>query len=239
MYITSPNNEHIKYLQKLKQKKYREEEKRFLIEDEHLINEALKKGCVEEIIAINEYSSFDNVTYVNEKIMKMLSSQVTGAKIIAVCHFFKEKIDYEQNIIVLDNIQDPGNLGTIIRSAVAFNFKNIVLSPDTVSIYNEKAIRASEGMLFHVNFLKTALIPFLKNLDASYLKVTTNVTNGKDIKELKGNKYALVIGNEGHGVTEVVSELCDEFVYIKMNKNCESLNAGVAASILMYEVNHG
>ena len=169
--------------------------------------------------------------------MKVLSSQVTSAKVIGVCKFLEAK-EIGGDIIVLDNIQDPGNLGTIIRSAVAFNFKNIILSNDSVDLYNPKVIRSTEGMLFNVNVIRTDIIEFLNNLDRKYVKLTTSVTNGEDIRNIKFNKVALVIGNEGNGVSKEIDSICDKKVYIKMNSNCESLNAGVASSILMYEVNH-
>lgn len=238
MEITSINNEKVKFWQKLNLKKYRDLEGLFLVEDEHLVIEALKKGIVKEIITVENNINYNVPTFiVTEKIMKILSNQVTSSKIIAVCESLKST-NVSGNILILDHLQDPGNLGTIIRSAVAFNFHTIVLSNDCVDIYNPKVIRASEGMLFHVNIIKTNIEDFLTNLDKSYLIITTDVHNGKNIKTLKFKKCALIIGNEGAGVSQSIRKLADEAVYIDMNKNCESLNAGVSASILMYEVNN-
>lgn len=238
MELTSINNDKVKFWQKLKQKKYRDLEKLFLIEDEHLIKEALNKKIIKEIISIDKSLQFDFPTYyVTEKIMSTISSQVTSAKIIAVCHHLEER-KINGNIIVLDKLQDPGNLGTIIRSAVAFNFDTVVLSDDSVDLYNSKVVRASEGMLFHINIVRTNLSDFLNNLNHDYTKITTDVNEGKSIKEISFKKCAIIIGNEGQGVSEEVKNSCDEKVYIKMNNNCESLNAAVTASILMYEVNH-
>ena len=239
MEITSSSNEKVKAWQKLKQKKYRDLEGLFLIEDEHLINEALNHHLVKEIITNDSSLTYPISTYyVTERIMKLLTDKVSGAKVIGVCEKMKEK-EIKGNLIVLDNIQDPGNLGTIIRSAVAFNFETLVLSSETVDIYNPKVIRATEGMLFNLNIIRTDIVPFLNNLDSTYLKVTTDVKMGKDIKDLKEKKIALVIGNEGQGVREEVARLCDEKVHLEMTEICESLNAGVSASILMYEVFHG
>lgn len=238
MELTSTSNDKVKFWQKLNQKKYRDEEKLFLVEDEHLVNEALKKGVVKEIITLNKDDSYDVPTYyVTEKILGLISSQVTGAKVIAVCNHLETR-EVQGNIMVLDKLQDPGNLGTIIRSAVAFNFDSIILSDDSVDLYNPKVVRASEGMLFHINIIRTNLIEFLNKLPKEYTKITTDVNGGKNIKDVKFNKCAIVIGNEGSGVSNVVSNLCDEKVYINMNDNCESLNASVTASILMYEVNN-
>lgn len=239
MELSSTNNEKVKFWQKLNQKKHRDQERLFLVEDEHLVNEALKKGIVKEIITLNKEEIYNVDTYyVNEKIMKNISSQVTSAKVIAVCHHLEER-DAIGNILVLDRLQDPGNLGTIIRSAVAFNFDSIILSNDSVDLYNPKVIRASEGMLFHINIIRTDIKDFLNNLDNGYTKITTDVNNGKNIKEIKFNKCAVVIGNEGNGVSEDIKNICDEKVYINMNNNCESLNASVSASIIMYEVSNG
>ena len=239
MEITSVNNEKIKFYQKLKQKKYRDEAKLFFVEDEHLVYEALKVGIVKEILTLDKNLEFNVPTiYVTDKIMKMISSQVTGARIIALCNELEER-EVKGNIIVLDRLQDPGNLGTIIRSAVAFNFDSVILSEDSVDLYNPKVIRASEGMIFNINIIRTDIKKFLNNLDASYTKVSTDVNDGEDIKNVSACKYAIIIGNEGSGVSEEVSNLCDKKVYIKMNQNCESLNASVSASILMYEVYHG
>lgn len=238
MELTSTSNEKVKYWQKLKQKKYRDLEKLFLIEDSHLVDIAIHKNIVKEIITIED-KEYDVPTYkVNEKIMKVLSSQVTSSKVIAVCYLLEEK-ELEGNVLILDNIQDPGNLGTMIRSAAAFNFKTIILSDDSVSLYNDKVIRASEGMLFNVNVLRRNLLDLLPTLSKEYKLVTTNVISGKSIKDINFEQIALVIGNEGKGVSKEIADLCDETVKINMESNCESLNAGVCASILMYEVYHG
>ncbi len=238
MEITSLNNEKVKFWQKLQHKKYRDANELFLVEDDHLIKEALKRKVVVEIITIDKNAQYDLPTYyVTSKIINLLSKQVTGAKTIAVCHFLESR-EVKGNVIVLDDIQDPGNLGTIIRSAVAFNFDTLFLSNNSVDLYNPKSIRASEGMFFHLNVLRGDIEKFLKSLDNSYLKITTDVQNGQDIKDVSSLKYAIVIGNEGKGVSKAVATLCNQKVLIKMQPNCESLNAGVAASILMYEVNH-
>lgn len=237
MELTSTSNPKVKYWQKLMIRKYRKEEKLFLVEDEHLVQEALKRNIVKEIITISD-DKYEVDTYkVTPQIMKLLSSQVSSTNIIAVCYELLEK-DVNGNIIILDNLQDPGNLGTIIRSAVAFNFDTIVLSDDSVDLYNPKVIRASEGMIFNINIKRCNLKEFIPSIKNEYTLVTTNVNEGKDIRNINYQNIAIVIGNEGSGVSKEIADLCEEKVYIKMNSNCESLNAGVCASILMYEVSH-
>jgi len=235
MELTSTSNAKVKYWQKLKEKKYRDQEKLFLIEDEHLVSEALKKNIVKEIITIND-NIYNVDTYkVTTQIMKLLSSQVSSSKIIAVCHTIEEK-ELTGNIIILDNIQDPGNLGTIIRSAVAFNIDTIILGNGCVDLYNEKVLRAAEGMHLNINIFNddlNTIIPTLK--EQNYQVIGTKLSNGLELSEFKPKeKYALIMGNEGSGVDESILNMCDDYVYIKMNKQCESLNVGVATSIILY-----
>jgi len=141
-------------------------------------------------------------------------------------------------IVYLDCIQDPGNLGTIIRSCVAFNIDTLILSKDCVDLYNSKVIRATQGLVFHMNILiedVEKIVPKLK--DEGYKIYGTNVKMGKSLKSVaKAEKFVIIMGNEGNGIGEVSSELCDEFLYIDMNDNCESLNVGVATSIILYEM---
>lgn len=241
MLITSVNNEHIKELCKLKEKKYRDKLSLFLIEGEHLINESLKENLLIEVFALEgtDYN-YDNITYVTESVMKKLSSTDSIPKVIGVSKKRKEE-NIGSRILILEDIQDPGNLGTIIRSSVAFNIDTIILSPKTVDLYNSKVIRSTEGMIFHLNIIIRDLESIIKDLKKeNYLILGTNVNNGINIKDIKvPSKYALIIGNEGKGMSSEISNLCDKNIYIKMNERVESLNASVAASILLYEINNG
>ena len=207
MKIESLQNPKVKEWIKLKEKKYRDLNNLFLIEGDHLLNEAMIKGVVREIISVDKLFDFEGIPFyeVNDSIMKKLSNQVSGTNVICVCEKLRER-EIKGNVCLLDNIQDPGNLGTIIRSAVAFNIDTIIVSPDTVDLYNDKTIRSSEGMLFHINVIK-------QNLED------------------------VIIGNEGNGVKKALQDKCDSLIYIPISSTCESLNAGVAASIIFYEMN--
>lgn len=239
MEITSIQNAKVKEWAKLKEKKYRDKEGLFLIEGEHLVEEALKKGLVTELIGLTDaYKNFDIPFYqVNSRVMDKLTSQVTSSKVIAVTKKLKEE-EIMGNVCILDGIQDPGNLGTIIRSAVAFGFKTIILSNEAVDLYNDKVIRASEGMIFNLNFRRgdlTEILPILKA--KGYSIYGTDVVKGESIDNLvKVTKIAIIIGNEGKGISLKIKEYCDNFIYIPISKECESLNAGVAAGIIMYEL---
>lgn len=235
MHIESLSNHHVKEWVKLKNKKYRDEVGLFLIEGDHLIHEAQKKNCIKEIISIDEKIEADY--YVTPEIMKKISNQVSISSSVAICYKLKES-EPKMRILVLDGIQDPGNLGTMIRSAVGFSFDTIVMSLDTVDLYNDKVVRASEGMFFHINLIRSDLKEFLEKYSSDYTVLVTDVKNGENIKKInKLDNILLVIGNEGRGVKEEIKKYKDYFIKLNMNPTCESLNAGVAASILMYEIN--
>ena len=233
MIITSIDNKKIKELCKLYDKKYRKDSDLFIVEGEHLVTEANKHGLLEEVYSLNPVD-YDNVTLVSEAVMKKITSLTSIPSMIGVCKKVKEK-ELGDRILILDNIQDPGNLGTIIRSAVAFSIDTIVLSCDTVDLYNPKVIRATQGMIFTSNIIVRDLIPFVKTLN-DYKKYTTNVVCGTELKSVeKNNKYAIIMGNEGQGVKEDLAKLCDEAIYINMSPLCESLNVAIATSIILYE----
>lgn len=236
MKITSVHNEKVKYWVSLKNKKVRDKEKRFIIEGNHLIKEAKKNNLIDYTISITDKDADFIIT---EDIMKKISNQKSISYSAAVVKFIKED-SINGNVIILDNLQDPGNLGAIIRSSVAFNIDTIIISDDSVDLYNPKVVRATEGMLFNINIIRRNLkeiIPVLKNL--GYKIIGTDVRKGIDLKNISKDNIAIVIGNEGSGISSLVRNLCDEFVNIKINDRCESLNASVAASIIMYEVSRG
>lgn len=231
--IESVNNERIKEYAKLNSKKYRDETGMFIVEGEHLVEEALKYMEVVEVFSLD---GRENTTHVSESVMAKLSDLKSVPKVLAVLKK-KENSIPNGNIIVLDNIQDPGNLGTIIRSARAFDFSAIILSEDSVDEYNSKVIRASEGMMFSTNIVRKKMKDFLLDIKNNYTILTTNVNDGEDIKDLTSEwDIALIMGNEGNGVRPEIAELAEKCVYIPMSESCESLNVGVASSILMYEI---
>ena len=240
MIIASLNNSKVKAWNKLKEKKLRDEENSFLIEGDHLVECSLNYGVVKEIITIDENYKIPHIPvyYVTSSIMKKLSNQVTGTNIIAVCQKIPER-QIQGNVCLLDNIQDPGNLGTIIRSAKAFGIDTLVLSLDTVDLYNDKVIRASEGLLFGLNIIKSDLKTIIKKLKENNYKIYgTNCKEGLELKKVAfAPLSAIIIGNEGRGMKPDLTSLCDEMIHIKIDG--ESLNAAVAASIIFYEVKNG
>ncbi len=237
MLYSSLENPKIKELKKLKTKKYRDILGKFIIEGEHLINEAYNLGYLEEIYALEDYQcDLDvKVNYVTKEVLKYITDLETPT-IIGVAKKMEEK-DIGDKLVILDDIQDPGNLGTIIRSSVAFNIDTIILSNNSVDLYNDKVIRASQGMIFKINIIRKDIIPFISKVKNEYHIYGTKVNGGNSLKKIeKQKKFAIIMGNEGKGMSSELDNLCDEFIYIDMNKECESLNVGVATSIILYEL---
>ena len=238
MIYTSTSNEKIKNIKKLQNKKYRDQKNLFIVEGEHLVKEAFSLSRLELLIVEENYDIDIDIPkmIVSGKVMKYLSELETPTHYLGVVK--KNNNNFiGKRIIALDGVQDPGNLGTIIRSSVAFNFDTILLSKDCVDTYNSKVLRATQGMILKVNIIRCDLCEVLSKLD-NYKIYGTSVVNGKNIKDVKEkNNVVVVMGNEGTGVTKEVQELCNDFIYIPMNKNCESLNVAVASSIIMHELN--
>lgn len=239
--ISSTNNEKIKELSKLKIKKYRDDSDRFLVEGLHLVEEAFNSNVLLEVFTIENRILFNvETTIITPDVMKKLSSTDTIPSIVGVV---KKKEDTEivgDKILLLDEVQDPGNLGTIIRSAAAFDVSTIVLSNNTVDLYNPKVVRATQGMLFKMNILigdiKSAMhIIRNKNIPIYGTDVVSG-TLPSTLSTDEKSRFALVVGNEGNGMSPEVYDLCDKMLFIKMNNNVESLNVGVATSIILYEM---
>lgn len=238
--IESVNNDRVKYWCKLNDRKYQDLEEKFLVEGEHLVSEAYKTKNLIEVIILDGYDfDYENKTYVSKSVMKKISALTTTPKIIGVVKKIKST-DIFGRVLILDAIQNPGNMGTILRSAVAFNIDTVIVGTGSVSIYNSKVIRASEGMLFKLNIVESSLDVIFDELHKDGYKImSTSVTDGVDIKKVRVPlKSAIVIGNEGSGISEFVKKNTDEFIHIKMNELCESLNVGVATSIILYELNN-
>ena len=242
MVITSLDNEKVKKYRKLQKRKYRDEYQEYIVEGMHLVLEAYKTGMLEELI-LEENESLPLPTpyvYVTKEVIKKISTMDTPSTVMGLCRKIPQQEVKGNRILILDEIQDPGNLGTIIRSAVAFGIDTIVLSENTVDLYNPKVLRATQGMFFHINIISRSafeIIALLKNLDIPIYG--TKVEYGVDVRSLSAKdkeRFALIVGNEGNGVRLEISNLCDRNLYIAMKDSVESLNVAVATSILLYEL---
>ncbi|MBR3229476.1 MAG: RNA methyltransferase [Bacilli bacterium] len=236
MLYTSINNEKIKKLKKLKEKKYRDEEDMFLVEGKHLTTEAYNNGYLLELLVPenSDYKLDVKTNEISKNIIKYLSDLKTSAGIFGICKKKKMKLK-EGKILVLDSVQDPGNIGTIIRSSVAFNVDTIVINEKCADIYSDKVIRASQGMIFSSNIIKENLKEFIKKIKKTHKIYVTKVDGGKPLKDIEKLKnFVIIMGSEGSGVSKELLNTADEYLYIPMNKKCESLNVAVATSIILY-----
>ena len=247
--IQSAKNPRIKELKKLHKKKYREEKGEYLLEGFHLIEEAVASNAkVNELFVtqrgLTEWSSWleENqtlsVTLVSEEVMATVSDLPTPQGIMAVVEAEKREIpNFEGGWLLLDNVQDPGNVGTMIRTADAFGLCCVVLGKGTADVYSTKVLRSMQGSNYHLPIIQedlTKLLPILK--EQGFITYGTELNEEavslNDIQTTKN--YAIVMGNEGQGVRPEVLALTDKNVYIPIQGNAESLNVGVAAGIMLY-----
>ena len=235
--INSHNNFRVLQWNKLKNKTYRDKQNLFMTEGYHLVSEAYKTGHLKELITTEKNSDFDVPTYqVTYDVMEKLSALATPTKLLGICNQKEESV-YGNRLLLIDQVHHPGNLGTIIRSAVAFNIDTLVLNK-SVDVYNQKVIQSTQGMIFHVNVLKRPLEDFIQELKGQdYQVIGTDVREGLNISTAKTKeKWAVILGNESDGVGGKLLDMCDMHVTISMNERCESLNVGVAASIILYSL---
>ncbi len=230
--IKSSDNKKYKSLKKLLTKKEREKTKTFLIEGKNIIEEAKKHNKILTYITDDLNKVEDNIFYVDKKLKESLSSLKNSNEDIALVKYLDIKEVSSDTILLIDDVRDPSNLGTILRTALAFNIKDVVLSLNTVDLYNPKVLRSSEGAIFSLNILREDLINFIsKHKD---YKVLSTSLKANDLKALKTNKKMIVIGNEGKGVSEEILEISDDYLKIPI-KNIDSLNVAIATSIILFE----
>ena len=270
MLITSKENQTIKEIKKLKEKKYRKD--KFIVEGIKMIKEAISENIEIEYLVFadlsleKEINNIDkyNVLEVTEKILQELSDVVTPQGVLAVARKkcgnvmkkteknkekdekqeFKQdlldryNIDYNSDyILALDVLQDPGNIGTIIRTADSANIKQIIVSKNTVDSYSSKVIRSTMGAIFRVNIIEVEnLADILEELkNKGFDIISTSLDTNNSIYDVEYKKSVVVIGNEANGVTKEVQEISNKKVKIPMLGKTESLNASVAAGIMIYE----
>lgn len=233
--ITSKDNEMIKRIRKLKDKKYREQENKYLIEGIKLIEEAVvEKVSIDTIVVCEDCIKNDvieqkllyeiakyNCIYVEEKVFDTMTEVNNPQGILAVINKEnqKEAINYNEDmIVVLDGIQDPGNLGTILRTIDSVGLTQIILSEKTADAYNPKVVRSTMGAIFRLNVMVSQdIIKTLKEIKKHKFKIlATSLETDKSIYDIDYHKKVLVIGNEANGVSKEVLELADEKAKIPM-----------------------
>lgn len=234
--ITSLQNRRIKELVSLHNKKGRDEQGCFLIENEHLIEEAIKTNQLIELIVSESYSGtidFHNKLTVTDVICQKLSQTTSKSQIFGVCKIKQQALNGSY-YLVCDNVQDPGNLGTLIRSVVCFGWDGVIVSNNSSDFYNDKCVRATQGALFHTELHRGNLVEILTELQQRGLKiVSTDVHQAKPLSKLEKTPMALVVGSEGQGITQEVINMSDDIIIIE-SSHFDSLNVGVAGSIVLY-----
>ena len=252
--ITSKDNELIKEIKKLKEKKYRDMYNKYIVEGIKLVGEAIQeKAEIEHVVICEECVKNDmldkklmyeiaklNCIYVTSKVFSTITDVSNPQGILAVIKRDDKsaKLRFDEDIIVvLDGIQDPGNLGTILRTVDSANLKQIVVSNDTTDAFNSKVVRSTMGAIFRINVVKSDdLIKDLKAMKKhGFDVVVTSLDTEDSVYDITFQKKVIVIGNEANGVSKEVQEVADNKVIIPMLGKTESLNASVAAGIMIYE----
>lgn len=236
--ISSKDNRKVKDLRKLHQRKHRKKTGQFLIEGEHLIEEAVKFQQTVHLIVLTEGVSTTlpvddyECIVVSDSVMKTLSQLDTPPGLMAVVSYIPANTK-DNRVLLLDGIQDPGNLGTLIRTADAFGFGKVILSENTVDAFSDKVLRSAQGSTFHLNIVSGDAVQAVKSFDG--VTIGTSLEGAVALEESVVPEHLMVVlGNEGRGVSEEILELVDEKVKIQMTGYSESLNVAVAGSIIMH-----
>lgn len=233
MKITSLTNEFVKYLVKLQRKKTRDEKGEFLVEGSHLLEELKKTDLEYQTIGLSEDYDIEITQHIADKI----SSSKSGYQEFALVKQKDRFLEFGARHLILDDVQDPGNVGTIIRTAYSFGFDGVFLSDGCADYLNEKVIRASQGAIFHIPIYRGNLVNFIQVMKEDGIEIlAANLSDrAEKLSVLNSEKFALVMGSEGQGVSNDILELADKEIIIEMSR-FDSLNVGVAAGILAYHL---
>lgn len=230
--IDSRQNQKIKKYLKLFMKKYRDLESLYIAYGNDFLQDAIKYDLVVDILSSKES---DNPTLLlDKKLMKEFQKTETEIEPIIICKKSPIKTLLSDKILAFDNIQDPRNAGALLRSALAFGFKTVIFSKNSVDPYNEKTTRVSKASIFGLNIIQTDLKEMIVNLKQQGYKIIGADSNSDNHIIKKEEKIVLVMGNEGNGLSNDIKELLDYSYSIDTN-DVESLNVSVAGSIIMYE----
>ena len=252
--ITSKDNELIKHIRKLKDKKYRDESNEYVVEGVKLVEEAVKENAkIKQIIVCEdttrtyeipthimlEIAKYECIS-VSDKIFNIITQVTNPQGIMAIIEKNAQdaQIDYSQDIIVvLDDVQDPGNLGTILRTVDSIGLNQIIVSKGTEDAFNSKVVRSTMGAIFRIKIIEVEdLAQAIKEMRKHHFKLmVTSLQTKNSIYDIDFNKKIIVIGNEANGVSKEIQDMADEKAKIPMLGRTESLNASVAAGVVMYE----
>ena len=233
--ITSLTNAKVKELYRLHQKKYRQKE--YLVLEKNVIDKAYKKGLIKEVIGLS--SPFEDVPFlkVSKEVLNKLSLNEDVDFIALVKK--EERSVVEGDVLILDDVKDPGNLGLMIKTMHAFNFKTLILSPFCCDLYDEKVLKSAKDSFYEINVIRGELLDIISDLKKrGYMLIATALKDRSiDFNDLKiKSPCAIIMGNEGSGVKEEIVEKVPFITKIQMAK-MDSLNVAIAASIIMHKAN--
>lgn len=253
--INSKSNEKVKFIKSLNEKKFREKENAFYIEGVKVVLETLENKAIDIMFIAYSQEILSNINggsnlldkiqqlpptkllHVDSQILKYITDTMTPQGVVAVIHIPRANICEisNNNILILDKIQDAGNIGTIIRSCDAFNINTIICIKGTTDVYSPKVVRSTMGSILRLNIIYIDEDD-LERLKTNFTLVSTTLDSTKYINELDfTKKYAFILGNEANGIGTKIQNISDECVKIKMTNTAESLNVAVAAGIILYE----
>ena len=250
--IESKENAFIKELKKLKEKKYRKQQNQFIVEGIRSVNEVLKSSYeIEYLLYSDKFEDKIDALFKNEKIknvqfynvtndvLKLLCSTETPQGVVAIVNIKKFNIVDELNgfYVLVDKVQDPGNIGTIIRSAHASGAKGVILTKGTVDVFNDKAFRSTMGSVFHIPIIEDDRVFIKKLKDDKFKFVVSSLQTDKNFFDvnLKDN-LVICVGNEGIGISKEIYDLADINVKIPMTGGAESLIVAVSSTVMMFEI---
>lgn len=239
--INSTQNKTIKNLFKLKNKKYRDLNKEFIVEGYHLVEEALKQKLVLQIFECCEEKDkkYENSILVSEAVLKHVCDSKTPQNIFALCKY-KEFGQIKRRVLFLNKLQDPGNVGTLFRLARAFDFDTVIVQNN--DCYNPKVLRSAQGAQFELNILNVKDHKILKTLKEKEFELYSTILSSDSVELNKINfnseeKIVLILGNEGNGVDNEINAAIDKKIYIPIS--FESLNVAAAGAIIMNKIRNG
>ena len=252
--ITSKDNELVKHIRKLKDKKFRDENNEYVVEGVRLVEEAVKENAkIKQIIVCEDTTKTYEIPthimleiakyeciYVSNKVFNLITQVTNPQGIMAIIEkdTANVQIDYTQDIIVtLDDVQDPGNLGTILRTVDSIGLNQIIVSKGTADAFNAKVVRSTMGAIFRIKIIEVEdLATAIKDMKKHHFKLmVTSLQTDNSIYDINFNKKIIVIGNEANGVSKEIQEMADEKAKIPMLGRTESLNASVATGVVLYE----
>ena len=245
MKITSVNNDLVKETAKLLRGKYRDESGLFLIEGEKGVNEAIEAGVnIERIFVLEGINNYpeEKIIETTEAVLSKISDAKSAPKVVAVAHQLKTGLNDIKNakrLILLEEIKDAGNLGTILRTASAFGIDGIVLYGDAVDLYNPKCVRSTVGCLWKTPVIKVKDFKELKNIFTPYERVAT-LPKGDNVIGLSNykpsEKVLIMFGSEADGLSEELKSFATKNVTIEMAENVESLNLSISVGVVAYKL---